>query len=163
MENQAHNGDSWFVSGTVSGSYAGGISGSTFLFPPDINGALPLTSPAQLAPEDHDQTVAATGGYTHRFGADRAWYGSLQMNYGTGYPVAFQNANVNLSGRLPSHTTFDLGLGRNLATDAKQGLGLSLDVDNLLNHQYILKIANGFNTTQIASGRRVLFRLTAPI
>ncbi|MDP9025905.1 MAG: TonB-dependent receptor, partial [Candidatus Eremiobacteraeota bacterium] len=162
LENQEHDGDSWFFSGTVSGAYAGGISGSTFLFPTSANQGLPLTSPALLAPEDHDQTIAATGGYTHRFGAGKAWYGSLQSNYGTGYPVAFQKATLNLSGRLPSHVTFDLSVGKNLTSDAKRGLGVSLDVENLLNHQYVLKIANGFNTTQIASGRKFVFRLTAP-
>jgi hypothetical protein len=35
-------------------------------------------------------------------------------------------------------------------------------VQNLLNHQYIIKIANGFNTTQISQGRSVLLRVTAP-
>ncbi len=162
LEDSSHSGDSWFLSGTVSGSYAGGISGSTFLFPPDVNGGLPLTSPAQLAPEDHDQTVARSRGYTHRFGAGHAWYGSLQANYGTGYPVEFESTNQDLSGRLPSHTTFDLGFGRTLPIDARRGLGVSLDVENLLNHQYVIKIANGFNTTQIGSGRRILFRITAP-
>ena len=162
LEQVLHNGDSWFVSGTVSGSYAGGISGSTFLFPPDINGNLPLTSPAQLSPEDHDQTVASTGSYTHRFGGNRLWYGTLQANYGTGYPVSFENANVNLSGRLPTHLTFDMSLGRTVPANARTGLGMALDVTNLLNHQYIIKIANGFNTTQIASGRQLLFRLIAP-
>ncbi len=162
LEQTLHDGDSWFVSGTVSGSYAGGISGSTFLFPPDVNGDLPLTSPAQLAPEDHDQTVAATGSYTHRFGKGQAWYGTLQSNYGTGYPVAFENANLSLSGRLPTHLTFDASFGRTVPLGAKSGLGFNVDIDNLLNHQYIIKIANGFNTTQIASGRRVLLRLTAP-
>ena len=161
LEQQTHYGDSWFVSGTVSGSYAGGISGSTFLFPPNTGG-LPPTSPAGLSPEDHDQTVAATGAYTHRFGLERAWYSTLQANYGTGYPVAFQNATVNLTGRLPTHLTFDLSLGRTIPTGARTGLGVNLDVQNLLNHQYIIKIANGFNTTQIASGRQVLLRLTAP-
>ncbi|MEO9170233.1 MAG: TonB-dependent receptor [Candidatus Baltobacteraceae bacterium] len=162
LEDQTHAGDSWFLSGTVSGSYAGGISGSTFLFPTDVNQGLSPTSPALLAPEDHDQTVAATGGYTHRFGAGKAWYGSLQTNYGTGYPVAFQNATTNLTGRLPSHLTFDFGVGRNLLSTEKNGLGVALDIDNVLNHQYIIKIANGFNTTQIATGRRFLLRLTAP-
>ncbi|MDQ2865776.1 MAG: TonB-dependent receptor [Candidatus Eremiobacteraeota bacterium] len=162
LEDAEHNGDAWFLSGTISGSYAGGISGSTFLFPTNINEGLPPTSPALLSPEDHDQTVAATSGYTHRFGADKGWYGSLQANYGTGYPVAFQNATVNLSGRLPTHLTFDLGMGKNLAANAKNGLGVALDIDNMLNHQYIIKIANGFNTTQIATGRRILFRVTAP-
>jgi hypothetical protein len=39
---------------------------------------------------------------------------------------------------------------------------VSLIVQNILNHQYPIKVANGFNTTQIANGTNVLFRLTAP-
>ena len=160
LQNQMRNGDSWFLTTTVSGSYAGGISGSTFLFPTDVNGGLPLTSPAQLSPEDHDQTVASTVSYTHRMGADRSWYGTLETEYGTGYPVAFQNVNgAQFSGRLPTHTTLDLSLGKD---PVRHGLGFNLDVSNLFNHQYIIKIANGFNTTQIANGRQFLFRITQP-
>ncbi len=160
LQNQMRNGDSWFMTTTVSGSYAGGISGSTFLFPPDVNGGLSLTSPAQLSPEDHDQTVASTVSYTHRMGADHSWYGTLETEYGTGYPVAFQNVSgAQFSGRLPSHTTLALALGKD---PVRHGLGFNLDVQNLLNHQYILKIANGFNTTQISTGRQFLFRITQP-
>ncbi|MBV8638613.1 MAG: TonB-dependent receptor [Candidatus Eremiobacteraeota bacterium] len=160
LQNQMSSGDSWFLTTTVSGSYAGGISGSTFLFPTSVNGDLPLTSPAQLSPEDHDQTVASTLAYTHRMGADRSWYGTLQTNYGTGYPVAFQNVSgAQYSGRLPSHTTLDLSLGKD---PTKRAIGFNLDVQNLLNHQYIIKIANGFNTTQISTGRSFLLRFTQP-
>jgi outer membrane receptor protein involved in Fe transport len=160
LQENRDNGDYWFWNATISGSYAGGISGSTFLFPTNVNGNLPLTSGAQLAPEDHDQTVASNGGYTHRFGATRTWYASLQADYGTGYPVSFQNINGAVySGRLPAHLTFDGTVGR----EARPGqLGFDLDIQNLLNHQYVIKIANGFNTTQIAPGRSVLFRVTAP-
>ncbi|HUZ48419.1 MAG TPA: TonB-dependent receptor [Candidatus Dormibacteraeota bacterium] len=163
LQDALHDGDSWYVSGTVSGSYAGGISGSTFLFPTSSldTGGLPLTSPALLAPEDHDQTVAVTAAYTHTFGPMRSWFGTLQTNYGTGYPVAFQNLNGGvLNGRLASHTTFDLSLGRH---SAPRIFGFDFDVQNLLNHQYVIKIANGFNTTQIASGRRVDFRITSAL
>jgi hypothetical protein len=41
-------------------------------------------------------------------------------------------------------------------------LGLSLQVLNVLNHQYVIKVANGFNTTQIANGTNFLLRLSAP-
>ncbi len=157
LQNQMRNGDSWFITTTVSGSYAGGISGSTFLFPPsDLDtGGLPITSPALLQPEDHDQTVAGTYSYTHRMGKDRTWYGTLEADYGTGYPVEFQNG----TGRLPSHTTLDLSLGKD---PVKHGIGFNLDVENLLNHQYIIKIANGFNTTQVSTGRSFLLRFTQP-
>ncbi len=68
-------------------------------------------------------------------------------------------------GDLPAHTTFDLAAGRSLTpgrgtTTAE--LGVSLIVQNILNHQYPIKVANGFNTTQIANGTNVLFRLSAP-
>ncbi len=39
---------------------------------------------------------------------------------------------------------------------------MTLDVQNILNHQYVIKIANGFNTTQIANSRTFLLRLTEP-
>ncbi len=160
LQNQMRNGDSWFLTTTVSGAYAGGISGSTFLFPTNVNGDLSLTSPAQLSPEDHDQTVAATVSYTHRMGQDRSWYVTLEPQYGTGYPVAFQNVNgAQFSGRLPTHTTVNLSLGKD---PVKHAIGFNLDVDNLLNHQYIIKIANGFNTTQVSTGRSFLLRFTQP-
>lgn len=161
LEDRMLNGNEWFLTTTVSSSQAGGISGSTFLFGPSPNPpGVPLTSPELLSPEDHDQTVAATAGYTDRWGPSRQWYATLQGNYGTGYPVAFENATENLSGRLPTHLTFDGSIGRNLFGAANHGLGVRLDIDNLLNHQYVIKIANGFNTTQIAPGRTVLLRLT---
>jgi outer membrane receptor protein involved in Fe transport len=165
LQDRLYNGDSWFVSGTISGSYAGGISGSTFLFPPDANGDLPLTSPAQLGVEDHDETVSSTAAYTHRFGTGKQWFATLQANYGSGFPVEFEDANENLEGRLPAHTTFDLAAGRNVRLGKgpqDQGLGFQLLVNNVLNHQYVIKVANGFNTTQIANGRTVQFRITAP-
>jgi outer membrane receptor protein involved in Fe transport len=157
--------DEWFLTGTISGSYAGGISGSTFLFPPNPPG-ISQTDPAGLSVEDHDETVVSTAGYTHKFGgAGEPWFATLQAQYGSGFPVQFEDADVNLNGRLPAHTTFDLSAGR-LVYPGKgpdsQGLGVRLDIDNLLNHQYVIKIANGFNTTQIANGRTVLLRLTAP-
>ncbi len=156
------NGNSWFLTTTVSRSEAGGISGSTFLFGPAPNPpGVPLTSTELLSPEDHDQTVASVAGYTDRFGLSKEWYATFEGDYGTGYPVAFENATSTLSGRLPSHLTFNGSVGRNLSV-GDHGLGLRLDIDNLLNHQYIVKIANGFNTTQIAPGRSILLRLTAP-
>ena len=166
LQDRLLDGDQWYFSGTVSGSYAGGISGSTFLFPPNPNGNLPLTSPAQLSVEDHDETVVSSAAYTHRFGGGpKLWFATLQGNYGSGFPVQFQDANVNLQGRLPAHTTFDVALGRNLIPGKPgedQGLGIQLLWQNILNHQYVIKVANGFNTTQIANGSNFLLRFTAP-
>jgi outer membrane receptor protein involved in Fe transport len=163
LNDRAANGNEWFLTGTVSGSYAACVSGSTFLFPPNTN--VPGEScVAQLAPEDHDETVVSTAGYTWRFGGKRLWFATLQGNYGSGFPVEFESSNTVISGRLPAHTTFDLATGRNLTSGHTndRGLGVSLIVQNILNHQYPIKVANGFNTTQIANGTNVLFRLTAP-
>jgi hypothetical protein len=62
---------------------------------------------------------------------------------------------------LPTHLTFDAAIGKEPG-HGNGALGFDLTVQNLLNHQYVIKIANGFNTTQIATGRSVLLRLTAP-
>lgn len=164
LDDRLHNGNSWYFTGTVSGSYAACVSGSTFLFPPGTNPAN-QSCVSQLSPEDHDETVASSAGYTWRFGNGDRWFTTLQGNYGSGFPVEFESANANLSGRLPAHTTFDIAAGRYLTpglTGEDQGLGISLIVTNVLNHQYPIKVANGFNTTQIAGARRVLFQLSAP-
>lgn len=147
-----HGFDSWFASGTFSVAEAAGVSGSTFLFPPDAVGD------NSWQPEDHDQTWEANGAYTHRFGDGHNWFATLQTEYGTGYPVDFESGIE----RLPAHLMFDLALGKEAGRNGAHSLGFDLDVQNLLNHQYIIKIANGFNTTQIAQGRTVLLRLTAP-
>ena len=164
LQNRLPNGNAWWFNVTYSGSYAACVSGATFLFPPNANepGA---SCASQLAPEDHDETVVSSAAYTWRFGADRGWFTTLQGNYGSGFPVAFESANANLSGRLPAHTTFDIAAGRNLTpgrSGQDRGLGIQLIVDNVLNHQYAIKVANGFNTTQISNGTTYLLRLSAP-
>jgi outer membrane receptor protein involved in Fe transport len=166
LQDSEFNGSDWFFTSTISGSYAGGISGSTFLFPPNINLGLPISSPAQLSLEDHSQTVQSTFGYTEIFGASRSWFATVQANYGSGFPVQFEDANgASLTGTLPAHTTIDLSGGRVVIPGkgpSSQGLGVKLDILNVLNHQYVIKIANGFNTTQYANGRTFLLRFTAP-
>ena len=158
--------DSWFLSGSVASSQAAGIAGSTFLFPSGSSGGTTDELIEQLAPEDHDQTVAVNGAFTHRWGAKSAFFTTLQTDYGTGYPVAFEgfiNGNpVSFDGRLPTHLLVNWSIGRDAGRNGDHSLGFNIDVENLLNHQYIIKIANGFNTTQIAQSRSLLFRLTAP-
>ncbi len=139
---------SWFLSGSYSQSVAGGISGGTFLFPPD---AISNTS---LQPEDHDQAVAITNAYTKRFGRDQQFYATVGSDYGTGYPVDFENG----TGRLTPHLTFNAALGRAATAHA---LGFSLNVQNVGNYQYLIKVNNGFNTTQWAPGTEILLRVTA--
>jgi outer membrane receptor protein involved in Fe transport len=139
---------SWYLSGTWSQSVAGGISGGTFLFPPSA------VSDTSLNPEDHDQTITINSAYTKYFLPDLSGYATLGTEYGTGYPVSFQNGFA----RLPPHLTFDFAIGRR----PKPGsLGFKFSAVNFTNYQYLIKVANGFNTTQWAAGARVNFELQA--
>jgi outer membrane receptor protein involved in Fe transport len=138
----------WYFSGTFSQSVAGGISGGTFLFPPDV------ISDTSLQPEDHDQTVAIKDGYAWKFGRDGEYSASVGSDYGTGYPIQFQNG----SGRLLPHLTFDASIGRK-ATPHR--LGVALSVLNLSGYQYLIKVNNGFNTTQWSAGAQGLLTVTA--
>jgi len=147
------NGDSFFVSATLSHSAAGGISGSTFLFPPDTD-----PTDVTLNPEDHDQTFAATLGYTKRLGKYKDFFASLEPQYGTGYPIQFQNG----PGRLPPHLTFDASFGRDAKRGAKPALGFVATFENFTNTKYLIKVNNGFNTTQWGEGFRADLRVTAP-
>ncbi len=140
--------DSWYLSGTFSQSVAGGISGGTFLFGPDD------ISDTSLQPEDHDQAVAIKDGYTRHFGPGHRLFATVGSEYGTGYPVQFQNG----TGRLTPHLTFDASLGRTATAGA---LGFNLSALNLGGYRYLIKVNNGFNTTQWAAGAQVLFQVTA--
>ena len=139
---------SWYLSGTFSQSVAGGISGGTFLFPPDA------ISDTSLQPEDHDQTVAIKDGYAWHFGDGKSYYASLGSDYGTGYPIQFENG----SGRLLPHLTFDASIGR---AAAPHRLGFAFSLLNLANYQYVIKVNNGFNTTQWSAGAQGLLTVTA--
>ena len=140
--------DSWYLSGTLSQSVAGGISGSTFLFQPaDI-------SDTSLQPEDHDQALSIKDAYTKHFGGNRRFYATLGSEYGTGYPVEFENG----TGRLLPHLTFDASIGR---TPAPHALGFRFSLLNLTGYQYLVKVNNGFNTTQWAPGLQGLFQIQA--
>jgi outer membrane receptor protein involved in Fe transport len=139
------------VSLTNSHAEAGGVSGGTFLFPPGSAGDI------TLQPEDHDQTWTGNAFYTRRLGTDLRTFATLQTEYGTGFPVAFENGD----GRLPAHWTLDLALGRS-ADPVHKRLGYTLSVDNFFDHRYLIKVNNGFNTTQWNAPRRIVFRVTAP-
>ena len=97
-----------------SGSYAACVSGfdvslSAEYQPPGVSCV------AQLSLEDHDETVVSTAGvHVALRDGPKQWFATLQGNYGSGFPVAFEDANVNSAGRLPAHTTFDLAAGRTL-------------------------------------------------
>jgi outer membrane receptor protein involved in Fe transport len=143
--------NAFFLSASLSSALAAGVSGSTFLFDPgDV-------SDLTLNPEDHDQSVTINGAYTHRFGNNRSFYVTIAPQFGTGYPVTFQDGS---GGRLPSHLTFDASVGRE-PDRATHRLGIQLAGENLTDRQYLIKVNNGFNTTQWATGRRVVLRLTS--
>lgn len=148
------NGDALLVSTQLSSSRAGGISGSTFLFAPSTD-----PRDVTLNPEDHDQTFTALLDYTKRLGHDRSFFASLEPQYGTGYPVQFQNG----SGRLAPHLTFDASVGRDPARGSKSALGFVATFRNFTNSKYLYKINNGFNTTQWGEGFRADLRVTAPL
>ena len=153
VESNWRDGDSFLVSASLSSSKAGGISGSTFLFPPTT-----VPSDVTLNPEDHDQTFTALVAYTKRFGAKHSFFASLEPQYGTGYPTQFQNG----PGRLPPHLTLDASIGREAKRGERPGLGFTATVSNVTNVKYLNKINNGFNTTQYGEGFRADLRVTAP-
>ena len=150
---RGRSGDALFVSAQLASSRAGGISGSTFLFSPRTD-----PNDVTLNPEDHDQTFSAEVGYTKRFGRARSLFASLEPQYGTGYPVQFQNG----PGRLPPHLTLDASLGREAGRGADRRLGFDATFTNFTNTRYLLKVNNGFNTTQWGPGFRADLRVTAP-
>ena len=138
------------VSFTYSLSLAGGVSGGTFLFPPpDVND---LT----LEPEDHDETYVGDAFVTRHFASDRKSFATLETQYGSGFPVAFLNGT---GGRLPAHFEVNAAVGR---APVGHHLGYELSGDNLADKRYLIKVDNGFNTTQWNSPRRIVFRIMAP-
>lgn len=139
------------VSVTYQRAEAGGVSGGTFLFPPDAAGDL------TLQPEDHDQRWSANAFYTRRFGGDLKSFATLQAEYGTGFPTEFESGE----GRLPSHWLVDASVGR-AADRVSKRFGYTLSVENLFDRRFLIKVNNGFNTTQWNTPRRIVLRVTAP-
>jgi outer membrane receptor protein involved in Fe transport len=137
------------VSLTYQRAEAGGVSGGTFLFAPGA------ASDVTLQPEDHDARWAGNAFYTRRFGAGFKSFATLQAEYATGFPTQFESGQ----GRLPAHWALDASLGH---TAAPHGIGYALSVENLFDKRYLVKVNNGFNTTQWNAPRRVVLRLTAP-
>jgi outer membrane receptor protein involved in Fe transport len=157
------SGDSLFFSVSLSNSNASaGVSGGTFLICPTLdpsclssNGVDSLT----LEPEDHDQTFASELGFTKRLGTDRSYFATIEPQYGTGYPVAFLDGS---QGRLPPHLTLDASFGREAGRGEHRHLGFDATFTNFTDTKYLLKIQNGFNTTQWGPGFRSDLRITAP-
>jgi hypothetical protein len=144
-------GDNWFLSYGLSESYANGISGGTFLFNPQT-----LQGANGWALEDHDQTNTLNSAYTWDYRPGQ--YFTFQTLWGSGFPAQFENG----VGRLPGHVTIGASLGKKPATSGS-GLGWEISGTNLLNKEYLLKLNNGFNTTQYAPGRQVIVKLIWPV
>ncbi len=134
---------------TLQHSVAGGISGSTFL-----NGPPGSANDVTLFPEDHDQTWTANAHVTRSFGHTGLGFFTLEDEYGTGFPVDFGTAGT---GRLPAHHIIDVAFGRRAPA---HGLGYQIDVENAADSRYLIKVENGFNTTQWNSPRTVVLRVT---
>jgi len=151
LDGRTDNGNSYFLSYGLSESLAAGISGGTFLFSPaQLQGAL------GFAVEDHDQTNTLNTAYTWQLAGDPNRYLTVGTTYGSGFPTQFENG----VGRLPVHWELNGVFGRK-ATPGH--LGYEVNGTNLLDHHYLLKINNGFNTTQWAAGRQLTVKITAPL
>ncbi|MBC5824500.1 MAG: TonB-dependent receptor [Candidatus Eremiobacteraeota bacterium] len=153
LNGQTARGDSYYLSYGLSQSLAKGISGGTFLFSPaSLQGA------NSFALEDHDQANTLNAAYTKELSPDGSRYATVQAEYGSGFPVQFENG----LGRLPVHWTANASVGRKAPANGK-GYGWEIEGTNLLDHKYLLKVANGFNTTQYAAARRITVKLTAAL
>lgn len=144
------NGNSWYFSYGTSYSIAEGISGGTFNFPIDQ-----LQGANSWALEDHDQTNTINTAYTFNAGPNGR-FASVQALFGSGFPVQFENG----PGRLPVHWELGASYGQ---PATRGGIGWEVSGTNLLNHIYLIKVANGFNSTQYSAGRQINLKVTAPI
>jgi outer membrane receptor protein involved in Fe transport len=159
LDTKWQDGDTFFLSALLASSEAGGISGGTFLFCPTSDpGCLASSSDVTLQPEDHDQAFNFTMGYTKRLGSDGSYFASLMPGYGTGFPVQFQNGPA----RLAPHLTFDASFGRDPRRGARKSPGFTATFTNFTNSVYLLKVNNGFNTTQWGEGFYAGLRVTQP-
>jgi outer membrane receptor for ferrienterochelin and colicin len=150
LQGHTYYGNSYYLSYGASLSQAYGISGGTFLFP-----VSQLQGANSWALEDHDQTNTINAAYTFNLAGGKS-YATLQTIYGSGFPVQFENG----AGRLPVHWEIGASYGQ---PATRHSLGWEIDGNNLLNHIYLIKVANGFNSTQYAQGRSIVLKLTAPI
>ena len=150
VQGHTYAGNSYFLSYGTSLSQAKGISGGTFLFPVSA-----LQGASDWALEDHDQTNTINTAYTWNLSQDGR-YATLQALFGSGFPVQF----INGTQRLPVHWELGAAYGQ---PASRHGVGWEIDANNLLNHQYLIKVNNGFNSTQYAAGRSITLKLTAPV
>ncbi|HET9343828.1 MAG TPA: hypothetical protein VFO25_13020 [Candidatus Eremiobacteraceae bacterium] len=156
--NKAKSQDRFTTTSAADGSFeflgqssAKRISGGTFLFSPGS-----LQGANDFALEDHDQTNTLNTAYTWVYAPQR--YATLQTTWGSGFPAQFENG----TGRLPGHVELGASIGRRPPPDGS-GFGWEIAGTNILDKQYLLKLNNGFNTTQYAAGSQITFKLIAPL
>jgi outer membrane receptor for ferrienterochelin and colicins len=150
LQGHTYSGNNYFLSYGTSLSQAKGISGGTFLFPISA-----LQGASDWALEDHDQTNTINTAYTWNLSSSGR-YATMQALFGSGFPVQF----INGTQRLPVHWELGAAYGQ---PASRHSLGWEIDANNLLNHVYLIKVNNGFNSTQYAQGRSITVKLTAPM
>ncbi len=103
------------------------------------------TAPPGYFYDDHDQTHTASVGVDY---AARGLLAGIDGEYGSGFPYGQDNlGNVNIY-RVPPHFIFNANVG------AQIGHGqISLTVDNLVNHPYVIKQASPFTDQEFGQGR----------
>jgi outer membrane cobalamin receptor len=117
---------------------AGGVTGGLTDFTPPEEGYFLL---------DHDQRDTLSTG----FHLELPWRAStdFNLNYGSGF------LNEDGPAHLPSHTTYDLSLGKPFG----EHWSLRLTGLNLSNHRYLLDNSNAFGGTHYANPREVSVEL----
>jgi outer membrane receptor protein involved in Fe transport len=120
----------------VQGS--GGVSGGLTEFQPPEEGWFYL---------DHDQRDTLSAGAT----ANLPWRSWLSANvyYGSGF------LEEDGPSHLPSHTTFDLSLGKAFG----ENWSLGVTALNVTNHRYLIDSANTFGGTHVANPRQMYVQL----
>jgi outer membrane receptor protein involved in Fe transport len=102
---------------------------------------------ALLCTLDHDQRDTLAAG----FNLQLPWRASADFN--TSYGSGFLDEDGPL--HLPSHTTFDLGLGKSFG----ENWALRLTALNLANHRFLLDNSNTFGGTHFANPREISVQL----
>ena len=114
---------------------AGGVTGGLTDFTPPDTGYFSL---------DHDQRDTLSTGYDLRL-PWTAWT-SGNLNFGSGF------LNGNGPQHLPSHTTFDLSIGKNFG----ERLSLSFTAINISDNRYLLDTSNTFGGTHYIEPRQFI-------
>ena len=99
---------------------------------------------------DHDQRDTLSTGVNFTL----PWRATADFNtsYGSGF---LDGEGENIPSHLPSHTTFDLALGKSFG----ERLSLRLTALNLTNHSYLLDNSNTFGGTHYINPREISIQL----